>query len=303
MTDDKNRISSNASLDECIACGEPAKYLEPRCVTHRVGATVPRTGSAQPEECEAAWQRGDITRAEREAPEQGTPGTAMFSGSDCAAPRSGPESSASLAGEYKSKLVASAAVAESQAELIQRYEAEIESWRMQARSRCVFGACADWHTDGSMYCEHHAAVAARATSAAQPDVNEARWQGLYDAARAVVKAWGQAPDEGKAGDVLVERRVCDLEEELMRLDGQIESSPCAPAACTCGAPRGSDHGITCPAGRSDTPGETDPKACVAQPGDPTLRHAVAWMRATYPMNEHAREWAAELERVFLRGGR
>ena len=27
------------SLTECIACGEPATYLEPRCVAHRVGAT------------------------------------------------------------------------------------------------------------------------------------------------------------------------------------------------------------------------------------------------------------------------
>lgn len=38
----------------------------------------------------------------------------------------------------------------------------------------------------------------------------------------------------------------------------------------------------------------------AQPGDPTVRHVVAWMRATYPQNQHAREWANEIEHVFLR---
>jgi hypothetical protein len=40
----------------------------------------------------------------------------------------------------------------------------------------------------------------------------------------------------------------------------------------------------------------------AQPGDPTVRHVVAWMRATYPQNRHAQEWAGEIERVFLRAG-
>lgn len=49
--------------------------------------------------------------------------------------------------------------------------------------------------------------------------NDARWQGVYEAARDAVKAWGEAPDEGKAGDVLVERRICDLEGELFRLEG------------------------------------------------------------------------------------
>ncbi len=39
-----------------------------------------------------------------------------------------------------------------------------------------------------------------------------------------------------------------------------------------------------------------------QPGDPTVRHVVAWMRATYPMNKHAQEWAEEIDRVFLGGG-
>lgn len=38
----------------------------------------------------------------------------------------------------------------------------------------------------------------------------------------------------------------------------------------------------------------------AQPGDPTVRHVVAWMRQTFPQNQHAREWADEIERVFLR---
>jgi hypothetical protein len=37
----------------------------------------------------------------------------------------------------------------------------------------------------------------------------------------------------------------------------------------------------------------------ARPGDPTVRHVVAWMRATYPQNEHAREWADEIDHVFL----
>ncbi|MBX3205148.1 MAG: hypothetical protein KF764_08760 [Labilithrix sp.] len=37
----------------------------------------------------------------------------------------------------------------------------------------------------------------------------------------------------------------------------------------------------------------------ARPGDPTVRHVVAWMRATYPQNEHAREWANEIGHVFL----
>jgi len=40
----------------------------------------------------------------------------------------------------------------------------------------------------------------------------------------------------------------------------------------------------------------------AQPGDPTVRHVVAWMRATYPMNQHAVEWADEIDRVFLGKG-
>lgn len=39
--------------------------------------------------------------------------------------------------------------------------------------------------------------------------------------------------------------------------------------------------------------------CASQPGDPTVRHVVAWMRATYPMNQHAREWADEIDHVFL----
>ena len=29
---------------------------------------------------------------------------------------------------------------------------------------------------------------------------------------------------------------------------------------------------------------------------------VAWMRETFPMNKHAREWATTIERVILRGG-
>lgn len=44
------------------------------------------------------------------------------------------------------------------------------------------------------------------------------------------------------------------------------------------------------------------EACAAQPGDPTVRHVVAWMRATYPQNQHAREWADEIDYVFLRRG-
>jgi hypothetical protein len=40
-------------------------------------------------------------------------------------------------------------------------------------------------------------------------------------------------------------------------------------------------------------------------GDPTVRHVVAWMRATYPQNRHAQQWADEIDHVFLgkpRGG-
>jgi hypothetical protein len=37
----------------------------------------------------------------------------------------------------------------------------------------------------------------------------------------------------------------------------------------------------------------------SRPGDPTVRHVVAWMRATYPQNAHAQECAGEIERVFL----
>lgn len=37
----------------------------------------------------------------------------------------------------------------------------------------------------------------------------------------------------------------------------------------------------------------------SRPGDPTVRHVVAWMRATYPMNQHAQEWAEEIDHVFL----
>lgn len=57
---------------------------------------------------------------------------------------------------------------------------------------------------------------------------------------------------------------------------------------TLGCSRERDHG-----------GDCTPMA--NQPGDPTIRHVVAWMRQTYPQNQHAREWANEIERVFLRG--
>lgn len=43
-----------------------------------------------------------------------------------------------------------------------------------------------------------------------------------------------------------------------------------------------------------------PNEHAAQVGDPTVRHVVAWMRATYPQNQHAREWADEIAHVFLR---
>jgi hypothetical protein len=47
------------------------------------------------------------------------------------------------------------------------------------------------------------------------------------------------------------------------------------------------------------PEDDDPLPNEAQPGDPTVRHVVAWMRATYPMNAHAQEWADEIDHVFL----
>lgn len=37
----------------------------------------------------------------------------------------------------------------------------------------------------------------------------------------------------------------------------LRTDPCASPACTCGAPRGSDHGILCPVGRSTEEGEVD----------------------------------------------
>lgn len=46
-------------------------------------------------------------------------------------------------------------------------------------------------------------------------------------------------------------------------------------------------------------GKRSANAQPAQPGDPTVRHVVAWMRATYPQNAHAQEWANEIEHVFL----
>lgn len=52
------------------------------------------------------------------------------------------------------------------------------------------------------------------------------------------------------------------------------------------------------AGKVQTPAKLD-EAPRAMPGDPTVRHVVAWMRATYPQNAHAQEWAGEIERVFL----
>ncbi len=37
----------------------------------------------------------------------------------------------------------------------------------------------------------------------------------------------------------------------------------------------------------------------SQPGDPTVRHVVAWLRATYPLNRNTQDCATEIERVFL----